>query len=89
VNQIRYLGILFYNKLTFREHINQIEEKCTKLIFSLARSAKITWGLKHKALKTIYTGGVLPIILYGCTDLERCNEKILLQSQNSKNPKTD
>ena len=65
MNQIRYLGILFDNKLTFREHINQIAEKCTKLIFSLARSAKITWGLKHKALKTIYTGAILPIILYG------------------------
>ena len=65
VNQIRYLGILFDNKLTFREHINQIEEKYTKLIFSLARSAKITGGLKHKALKTIYTGAILPIILYG------------------------
>jgi len=65
VNQIRYLGILFDNKLTFREHMNQIEENCIKLIFSLARSAKITWGLKHKALKTIYTGAILPIILYG------------------------
>ena len=65
VNQIRYLGILFDNKLTFREHINYIEEKCTKLIFTLARSAKITWGLKHKALKTIYSGVILPIILYG------------------------
>ena len=51
--------------MTFREHINQIEEKCTKLIFSLAKSAKITWGLKHKALKTIYKGAILPIILYG------------------------
>jgi hypothetical protein len=65
VNQIRYLGILFDNKLTFREYINYIEEKCTKIIFTLARSAKITWGLKHKALKTIYTGAILPIILYG------------------------
>jgi hypothetical protein len=64
VNHIRYLGIIFDNKLTFREHINYIEEKCTKLIFSLARSAKVTWGLKHKALRTIYAGAILPLILY-------------------------
>ena len=51
--------------MTFREHINYIEEKCTKLIFTLARSAKITCGLKHKALKTIYSGAILPTILYG------------------------
>ena len=65
VNQIQYLGIIFDTKLTFREHINYIEEKCSKLTFSLARSAKIMWGLKHKALKTIYTEAILPLILYG------------------------
>jgi cbb3-type cytochrome oxidase subunit 1 len=46
-------------------YINYVEEKCTKLIFSLSKSAKITWGLKHEALKTIYTGGILPMLLYG------------------------
>jgi len=29
------------------------------------KSAKVTWGLKHEALKTIYTGGILPPILCG------------------------
>jgi hypothetical protein len=40
-------------------------EKCTKLIFALSKSAKINVGLKHAALKTIYTGGILPLLLYG------------------------
>jgi ribonuclease HI len=62
---IKYLGIIIDSKLTFRDHINYIEEKCLKLIFSLSRSAKITWGLKQEALKTIYTGGILPLMLYG------------------------
>jgi hypothetical protein len=31
----------------------------------LAKSAKLTWGLKNEALKTIYTGGIRPLILYG------------------------
>ena len=65
VNSIKYLGIIFDNKMTFREHVNYIEEKCKKLIFMLAKSAKLTWGLKHEALRTIYTGGILPLILYG------------------------
>jgi len=51
--------------LTFREHVTYIEGKCAKRIFSLAKSAKITWGLKHKALKKIYTGAILPLLLYG------------------------
>jgi len=51
--------------MTFRDHVNYVEEKCTKLIFTLSKSAKVTWGLKHEALKTIYTGGILPLLLYG------------------------
>jgi len=51
--------------MIFRDNINYTEEKCTKLIFTLAKSAKLTRGLKHKALNTIHTGGILPLILYG------------------------
>jgi hypothetical protein len=65
VQKIKYLGIIMDYKLTFREHVNYIAEKCTKLIFVLAKSAKINWGLGHKALKRIYEGGILPLLLYG------------------------
>ena len=65
VNKIKYLGIIFDSKTTFREHVNYVQEKCTKLIFTLSKSAKTTWGLKHAALKTICAGGILPLILYG------------------------
>jgi len=65
VHSMKYLGIIFDRKLTFREHINYMAEKCTKLIFAPSKSAKFNWGLKHAALKTIYTGGILPLLLYG------------------------
>jgi hypothetical protein len=65
LDNIKYLGIVFNNKLTFKEHIIHIEEKCIKLIFALAKSVKVTWGLKHKALETIYTGAILPLMTYG------------------------
>jgi hypothetical protein len=55
---------MFDNKLTFREHINYMAEKCTKPIFVLSKSAKLNWGLKHATLKTTYTGGLLPLLLY-------------------------
>jgi hypothetical protein len=45
VNRIKYLGIIMDNKFKFREHITYAAEKCTKLIHSLSKSAKITWGL--------------------------------------------
>ena len=53
-----------------------------KLIFTLAKSAKLNWGLNHNALKTIYLGGILPILLYGATV---CVKAITLNSYRDKN----
>jgi hypothetical protein len=38
--------------------------KLIALINMLARTAKLQWGLGHKALKTIYEGAVVPILTY-------------------------
>jgi hypothetical protein len=65
VANLKYLGIIIDSKLTFREHIIYITGKCSKLIFALSKSAKIKWGLSHDALKSIYTGAILPLLLYG------------------------
>ena len=62
---MNYLGIIIDNKFKFSEHIRYAAEKCTKLIHSLSKSAKISWGLKHEALKMIYKGAVLTLLLYG------------------------
>jgi hypothetical protein len=65
VRSMKYLGIIFDHKLTFKEHINHIVKKCIKLIFSLSKSAKLNWGLQHAALKSIYTGAILHFFYTG------------------------
>jgi hypothetical protein len=60
VPNLKYLGIILDSKLSFRDHTNYTAEKCSKLIFALARSAKVNWGLGCATLKTIYTGAILP-----------------------------
>ena len=65
VQSLKYLGIIIDKKLTFKDHIHYITEKCSKLIFALSKSAKLNWGLGHGALKTIYTGAILPLLQYG------------------------
>jgi hypothetical protein len=64
VQSLKYLGIILDKKLTFKDHINYIKDKCSKLIFALSKSAKLNWGLGHGALKTIYTGAILPLLQY-------------------------
>jgi hypothetical protein len=65
VHSLKYLGIILDTKPTFKDHINYITDKCSRLIFALSKSAKLNWGLGHGALKTIYTGAILPILQYG------------------------
>jgi len=82
VKTMKYLGIIIDSKLTFREHITQATEKCRKIIFALSRSAKLNWGLGHKALGTLYTGGIQPLLLYGALvwaeriDKKSCRKKL-------------
>jgi len=61
VNNIKYLRIIMGSKLNFREHIMHITGKCNKLIHALAKSAKLSWGLNHEALSTLYKGAILPL----------------------------
>jgi hypothetical protein len=69
------LGIIIDSKLAFKEHITQTTEKCRKIIFALSNSAKLKWGLGHKALKTLYTGGIQPLLLYGAPVWAKTIEK--------------
>ena len=65
VNNIKYLRIIIDSKLNFRDHLIYTSTKCTKIIHALAKSAKLSWGLKHEALNSIYKGTILPLMLYG------------------------
>jgi hypothetical protein len=64
VDKIKYLGIIIDNKRKFNEHIKYITDRCTKLINALSKLARIAWGLRHEALKTINNDAILPQLLY-------------------------
>jgi hypothetical protein len=51
------------------------------LIFALSKSAKINWGLKLAALNTIYTGGILPLLLYGAPVWKKAIDKASYKSK--------
>jgi len=62
---MKYLGIILDHEFRFNEHTTYAAEKCAKLIHSLSKAAKLTWGIKHKAIATIYKGAILPLQTYG------------------------
>jgi hypothetical protein len=61
---MKYLGIYLDSKFNFNAHIDHTVAKSITLINMLARTAKLQWGLGHKALKTIYEGAVVPVLTY-------------------------
>jgi len=65
VTTLKYLGIIMDHKFTFKDHIAHVTDRCAKLIHGLSRAAKVTWGIKHEAMKTIYKGAILSLLLYG------------------------
>ena len=65
VTQMKCLGIILDHKFRFNEHITYAAEKCAKLIHSLSKAAKLTWGIRHEAIKTIYKDAILSLLTYG------------------------
>jgi len=65
VTQMKYLGIILDHKFRFHEHITYAAEKSAKLIHSLSKVAKLTWGIKYEAIATIYKGAILHLLTYG------------------------
>ena len=62
---LKYLGIIIDKKFNFDNHVETITQNCTKLVHSLAKSARISWGLNHEVMRIIYKGAILPLISYG------------------------
>ena len=72
---LKYLGITIDRRFNFNQHIENITGKCIKTVYSLSKSAKINWGLKHEVLRIIYNGAILPIIAYGAPVWIECIKK--------------
>jgi len=70
VTMMKYFGIIIDHKFRFKEHITDAVERCAKLIHTLSKSAKISWGIKHEVMKTIYKGAIVPLTLWSsCLDI--------------------
>jgi hypothetical protein len=72
---LKYLGITIDIRFNFNQRIDNITGKCIKTVHSLAKSAKINWGLKHNVLRIIYNGEILPILSYGAPVWIECLKK--------------
>jgi len=66
--------------------------KCIKLIHTLSKSAKQSWGLSHEALYTVHNGTIVPLLLYGAPVwiealANECNKTLYNRAQRLVNTK--
>uniref|UniRef100_A0A8C2BUC3 Reverse transcriptase domain-containing protein n=1 Tax=Cyprinus carpio TaxID=7962 RepID=A0A8C2BUC3_CYPCA len=66
VNTIRYLGVWLDVKLTFKEHIQKMLEKCKKGNNVLKCLTGYKWGASGTSLKRIYIALIRSVFDYGC-----------------------
>ena len=61
---LRWLGVWFDRKLTFRRHVSERAAKARKVAYYIRGLARITNGPLASSLRKAVTTCVLPLILY-------------------------
>lgn len=82
--QIKYLGFVLDEKLTFIPHIQYIMDKGKKRMDLFRKYARKDFGLKCGALRTIYKGVFEPIITYGSPIIDQVLNKVMVVKQVRK-----
>ena len=65
VEQTKFLGVIFGNKLTFLPHIYYLKEKCVKALNLLRVVAHTSWGADQHTLLHLYRSLVRSKLDYG------------------------
>ena len=65
VTSTKYLGVIFDNKLTFRQHIEEKIAAARKALILARNAFSKTWGPQPRKTKWLYTGVIRPALTYG------------------------
>jgi len=65
VEQTKFIGVIFDNKLTFLPHIRYVKEKCVKALNLLRAVAHTSWGADQHTLLHLYRSLVRSKLDYG------------------------
>lgn len=64
VHEVRYLGVLWDDKLSFVKHIQEVCQAAKALYFGLRQVIRHNWGSPPDCMLKIYRGAILPKVLY-------------------------
>ena len=62
---MKFLGIIFDEKLSFKSHLQYVCDKTRTCLFSLKSIAMTNYGVPASDFATIFNGAILPKLIYG------------------------
>ena len=80
-NQVKFLGIIFYSKLSFQPYFEDILECCNNRYYCLQLLANKKWGTSQATLIQIYKPCVRPIFEYGSLSTITISDNIISKIQ--------
>ena len=74
---VKFLGIIFDQKLTFEAHIQSVYEKCMNRLNLLKALCGHSWGANAETIMYTYRTFIRPIIEYGAVLFAHADKKLL------------
>ena len=63
-DDVKYLGVTIDRNLTWDAHCRRKHKTCTNIMISCRRAVGLTWGLKPRIMRWVYTAIVKPVLTY-------------------------
>ena len=79
--EIKILGLIVDNKLTFNAHVDSTCKKVVSIYKQLIRAAGTSWGLHPEIIHQIYISVIEPITLYAASAWEPAVRKLGVQKR--------
>ncbi|CAK1597701.1 unnamed protein product [Parnassius mnemosyne] len=76
-NQVKFLGVILYNKMTGIPHLSYIASKCEKNLNVIRSLSGAWWGSHPYSQKLLYNALIRSHFDYGCFLLEPCSKMAL------------
>ncbi|GBN26250.1 hypothetical protein AVEN_88681-1 [Araneus ventricosus] len=77
VNEIKFLGVTFNKKFTFKPHVMKLRKKLDKALNILKVISNTSWGASRTSLLRVYRASILSKIDYGCVIYGSARQSVL------------
>lgn len=75
VTSCKYLGLQIDNRLTWKDHVQRIQQKASQRLIALSSLASSSWGADLRTLRQVYQAMLLPQMLFGCSAWYKARER--------------